>query len=529
MPRFPASTLNKLKTLISFSFAVNTLFRPAAFWALVTADGACNAHSSASEGGSEINASNSKNYNTSSPSTFSGKQQDFCRKRVIDSLFVQRLLLEIGENVEFLRPDTRQSGSSWEEAQETVIESNSHTKNLSDVIHFFRKWKCSEKTFFDCILKLRRDLFHNKFLYYDDSELLSLWLLDLSDRSIFYDQPSIKQIDERINGSYVRFYPRVSNNPTIPWDDMPHVPRDLKSVCNDSYVSRYEKTLQRFNGKRRKDNDVFDNGLMIIVFNHMDWFDSTIKYLEIMHRGMFRNIIYCGANPDGNIVKKAENTTGIKLSFLTAPISNGYYLYRCLIKASRMGYNVTGHFIIADDTILYTWHIPPLDASQVWAQTIFNFTCSKGTIWPWWRRFKPGFSKSYEFLTNISHINTHEGDMSRTLVERYGLNTDYCIHGLGDIYYVPTKFMKDVVFFMEKFSPNDVFLELVTPYSLVGAVGRENIFHLLSTDYYHSRNHIWRYYKPEEEYYLHPIKYSNSDNRINFCSVFMEDMIERLA
>ena len=204
------------------------------------------------------------------------------------------------------------------------------------------------------------------------------------------------------------FYPTRYNHSLSVWDTTPHVPRELNATWNATYVSWYRNTLQKFNLKTRKSYDVFDNGLLIIVLNHVRWFSSTLKYFEIMHREIFRNILYCGENPDGHVIKESENTTGIKVSFVSAVIKDGYYLYRCLMQASRMGYNVSGHMIIADDTILYTWRIPPLNSNQVWSQRIFNFTCSKFPKWPWYRRFKAEFDKSmYALSKNMSSADSH--------------------------------------------------------------------------------------------------------------------------
>ena len=103
----------------------------------------------------------------------------------------------------------------------------------------------------------------------------------------------------------------------------------------------------------------------------------------------------------------------------------------------------------------------------------------------------------------------------------YTGSPDRCITGMSDLYYVPRHLVELFSSSMEVFLRHSVFLEIAVPTTLVGIADPEEVVTLHGTNLWgDNRTHPWRFFSPEEDFYIHPIKLSVRSNVLKMFELF---------
>ncbi|XP_035827903.1 uncharacterized protein LOC118478424 [Aplysia californica] len=489
--------------------------------------------------------------------------------------WAQRLLWEIGGHLGFFPPNAYQTRNSHSYMADAEDEKDMYF-DTDRLLDFLTSWKCPhELSFFQCVHKLSSDMAKDSFWAEEDVEITRLWLEDLIKSG--YPEPSrvnvtsafsqLSPVEQKIvkkmsraiprhntqaaeenqpseldlkwavttrRGSYVYFVaveqepPSVLTSPERQQDREGRVSRHLSQVAAlCTAIPAFTTRTDLINSHK---TSAFHDVLLIVTFN---WpFYENVRYIEIMHRNLFPNIVYCGVQAE----KFARDTKDIgrELSFIEAPIVYGHRGYRCTINAIQMAYNVTGYLAVGDDVILNTWKFRDLDKQKLWMTKPSIFSCQTGTNWYWWDR--PGGKTeltnamaSLRSKSETAATATGEPDI-RAFFSQLQTNTgpnNGCLHGLSDVYFIPRHLSSRVTFYLKHFAAHNIMLELAVPMTLQGMQSRENIIILPSTNLWlQNRLNPWIHYSPDI-YLLHPVKFSNLTNLAPLCSLHLTQLLLR--
>ena len=245
--------------------------------------------------------------------------------------WAQRLLWEIGGHLGFYPPNAYQLRNAHSYMLDAEDEQLMYF-NTERLLTFLTQWSCPESlSFFSCVHQLSVDMGTEDFWAVEEAEIVQLWLEDLL--SLGYPEPSRLKIGKKPEvygklsrqwsetvqkGSYVHFVAREQKAPSIHamTDDL-----DYENANSQlTRVNNFCKDVKDFHldvsvGQQRFDS--FDNVLVIVVFNNLKWFDTSVPFLEASHRGFFPNMIYCGEDKDVEFFQKTLKSRNILVSFLS--------------------------------------------------------------------------------------------------------------------------------------------------------------------------------------------------------------------
>ena len=369
--------------------------------------------------------------------------------------------------------------------------------------------------------------------------MTSLWLQDLVHAG--YKQPIRVQrkVNSRSLGSPVQFKAveqksHISDSPEGPRLSSKsvrlHVQR-ASGLCNNTQfqINTKELVLEKPN--------VFNDVALVVMFNWPVY--KNVKYLEMMHREIFPVIVYCG----DDISKFREQTKDIEqeLSFIEAPVVRGDRGYRCMVRVVQMRLNVSGFFMIGDDTLINVWKFKGLDKRKIWAAAPMTQKCSTGNIrqtqgtkWEWDKSEKTGT----KLKNSLDELQLSINAMPQTSTEHlrrffqnlknYTNSTDGCVHSVTDVFYLPRSLADEAVFVFQHFDTHDDVLELTVPMTLHGLAEERNIERIHGKNLWgKERLNPWSYYDTERLHFLHPIKLSNRTNVHLLCQAHLPQLVIR--
>ena len=419
------------------------------------------------------------------------------------SYWAQRLLWEIGGTLGFISSDV---GHVKHVHTQDVSENNNNTSD--DMIQYLTNWACPRDfSFFLCVEKLSRDLAKNRFWGSDDVELTRLYINDL--KHMGYPEPQRVYVTNMRNGLTPEAEVHDGASPRVGLQDVPFKSdtslRDKREVrlCRGSvvnfvaveqslpnalsqpvadtldYQSRFghaksfcskvrDFTLSADDSPRVDSNrsTILHDVLLIVIFNWPGWYAQTLPYLEVMHRHVFPNIVYCGSNATSFM--DVSNEFRSSVSFIEAPVNGGRVGYICTALAMDMSYNVSGYLQVAEDTLLNSWNLQTLDKYKIWLTEItLTFNCSvdnfehHGVRGLWNRekgkvrelkRHRSISSKLFELLQKCEisskKFNFNIDHFFKMIGENIGMADNSCIKAMSDVLYVPGHLTNQVKFYL---------------------------------------------------------------------------------
>ncbi|KAK6179929.1 hypothetical protein SNE40_012176 [Patella caerulea] len=432
---------------------------------------------------------------------------------VIRGYWAQRLLWEIGGYVGCYPPNAYQIRNS---RSYTVAENSSGSYfDPNKLVDFLIEWKCPvERTFFQCVSLLSEKLAENGYWQQHDNLVVHAWIHELETSS--YKEPKRKPfIDKNITNhtNSVIYEPMDSANLKIRQQSKWNQVLGMTSFCKDTSFQIKSTSLASV---------TFPDILLVIMFNSP--FYDNIPYLQLIYGVTFRYIIYCG--PDIQRFLKASNNFAIKVTFVESVVDKGYCVYTCLSAAMKMNFDVQGYLSIGDDTLLNSWNIHKLPLDKIWYHSdIARLYKGKKGPTPWWQ--KPvgqiAMNKAWRFLHNVTaDLKPVVNKFVHTLLAN-NAPKDGAMFGASDIVYIPNRYKKDTIFFLDVFAECKVFLEIVIATLVHGLVEKINIIDLEGQYLWFDgkRKKVPELFKPNDTY-LHPVKISQIKTNLKnfFCNTY---------
>ncbi|KAK6168496.1 hypothetical protein SNE40_021016 [Patella caerulea] len=416
---------------------------------------------------------------------------------VCKNLINQRLLWEIGGTVGFYSP------SAFIEPSSSVLASGNPTgitrKDIRSLFNFLLKWRCaSSLSFFECMIRITKDLVQNKKIDFFDSENIALveaWLEDLS--SLGYKEP-----------------PRVEWNVLVGRNET-----ELSAVENRVLYTRPKRTFTLFEHvtamsticpnvkKPTKPSKKSENILLLVIFNFPHY--GNIPSLHKTYSFSFSKIVYCGSYMDQFQNKSTQfgfNVTFIELE--PRYMLNGAYFYRCMEKVMRMNYDVEGYLLVGDDVLINPWHIHSYPKNKMWLPEGNHARLSmKKPEWVHWGAFYG--REAMKRLLNF--LETNYSARYQRFKQNFIRNTGYedgVPFGGSDIVYIPDILKEDALFYLELFSNHSIFLEIAVHSIVFGMQPRQNVFNLKGSYLWtgEEKSKTYSFFKPTL-FFLHPFKF----------------------
>ena len=483
------------------------------------------------------------------PTTTSFRMCDIWR-----GYWAQRLLWEIGGQLSFFPPNAyqfRNAHSYMADAEDEKV-MYYDTERLLD---FLRNWVCPQEfTFFQCVHKLSADMAKDNFWFADDADLALAWIEDL--RNIGFVEPRrVRMIDiipkfklephSDVNvslgldikrsvtiqdGSFVNFFPVEQPPPSI--DSKYQCPETNSIAARITQVMSFCSNVKDFTMdtttvvNNSPHHIIHDDILLIIVFNFPGWYNTSIPYLEIMHRYTFPNIVYCGENSTDFM--KSANDLNYQITFIEAPVNEGFQGYMCLTRAMDMSFNVSGYLVVGDDNVVNFWNFKHMDKTKFWRDKdgkVFNCTTGPSSEWIWSKATIPSLRTS---LLDLDATGAKEftNMYFKNLDKNGGFGKETCRNGISDVYYVPAHASAEVHYILSHFARHKVFVELAVPMTIYGVTDGSKIDYISGTNLWtYDRHLIWTTFYNQTKHYMHPVKFSNSSHREPFCNRYISRLL----
>jgi len=320
---------------------------------------------------------------------------------------------------------------------------------------------------------------------------------------------------------------------------------DIYGFCQDYFHASYinYEDLPKVKGIQEKPNSMFEDQLLIIVFNFP--FYANIHMLEALYQDHFPNMIYCGITQtyDNFLAELRQGPFPWRnrpISFLNISEAGGYYGYECAIRAIEMNYNVNGYMVLGDDVLFNFWNPKSIDYqnAQLQMEAMASIKRDLDKLnWIWWESIygKVPTNKALDKLERISKY--HMPSAKKSHIEKYvqnrfgaNLNMTMVHYASSDMYYIPKALSGMFVDVMNVFLKYKVFLEIAVPTALVGLSpsAQSNGFWGRSL-WGGDQDFIFKFYN-STAHYLHPIKFSmlftNNVTRSAFCNTYVYDFFK---
>ncbi|XP_050390975.1 uncharacterized protein LOC126810065 [Patella vulgata] len=460
------------------------------------------------------------------PTTVKNSEPDIWR-----GYWVQRLLWEIDGNLGFFPPNAVHTDSEHSTLDEAVVDAKRVYFQTEDVITFLRQWRCpADFIFYDCIMRLSREIVEHDFWENSDYDLAKSWLNDLraagfvlpKRRSPKRNSHNMQSLFQNISSSksalsintkdpkVVYFWPSEQNPPSLyssaaietngmSWN---HMDRVVK-MCSDAQVAISHDML--------KTHKQYEDILLIIAFNNPHL--QNILHLQTLYSIHFSHILFC-ANDSRPFVAVSKNLTQ-RVSFVKTFTHHGIVIYNCLSHAIAMNYDVSGYILMGDDVLLNSWNIGDLPRDKFWFQrtvSVFNKSSSyKENRWAWWKDSsgKPAYNNFSNFLQTIPSLDPEKApiihDFNKMLISNTKSDVGL-LRAVADFLYVPKRFQDRVLYFLEIFSKYGVMLELAIPTVIGGLDHRKNIVPIRGVVlWFKKRLNYTSRFEPSG-HFMHPVK-----------------------
>ncbi|XP_071086547.1 uncharacterized protein [Haliotis cracherodii] len=434
--------------------------------------------------------------------------------------WAQRLLWEMGGHLGFFPPNAFQKRNSHSYLSDANDEKDLYFQT-ERLVTFLSKWRCgADKSFFDCVKQLSKDMCENNFWKESDVILTSVWIRDLN--TIGYEEPkrvplvsipdkTLPIVNKRIQHQ-TRNTGEMSNvvfwaaEQTPPLTYSPEIQKTAvlsRLTKSASYCKNYPYNASIFDN--RITINTFSNILLIVVFNFPHY--QNLDLLETIYSMHFPNILYCGPRKD-RFDAYAKHLTK-HVSFIEVDVGDGWFAQNCLTQAMKINYNVDGYLYIGDDTLVNVWNLHNLPFDKLWLVKATVLQQSKKTEWPWFNSPRVGL-KMYQAALNASKVlNKRRFDSFLQMLARNTKKVDGLLKSASDIAYVPRKYKNDVIYFMEHFSKFNLFVEITIPTVFAGIEKWENVHKMpgMYLWYDGKRKHVTKYFN-KDGIFLHPVKLS---------------------
>ncbi|ESO03309.1 hypothetical protein HELRODRAFT_173594 [Helobdella robusta] len=271
------------------------------------------------------------------------------------------------------------------------------------------------------------------------------------------------------------------------------------------------------------------NVLLLIVFNYPHF--EIIPLLESIHRPLYPYILYCGSE-----MLKRNLTLLYRLSFVTynQPYGHnaGAFNYQCIMKAIRMGYDLDGIFLIADDIFIKTELIKVptknnkfctsgiLGNLKLMKQCSSLTNCSNPMTWIWWGGFRSGLHRMF---WDWSELGERHPDLKLALQRLQNVTGgEMRMYGnTGDIAFLSKKYFKTAYKLLHLFLKYGLFLEIAIPTVLNSVTTNEDVYNLAGhMDWSNNRHNPYHFIKNATMYnkhFAHPMKLSCVLNKDKKC------------
>ena len=341
--------LNPSGTFSPFN-SQNTLFHKRAFWGLLL------------------------------PTTVTDRATDIFR-----SYWTQRLMWLAGQKLAFGPATFYQKRNDHNLLVDLEQEFMLYSK-VGDFLKTLKSWKCSSKSFEECILELTRVVVDGGFWKEEDYDLVQAWIADLKDiDSSLLDQVVVDDDDDDDDGcrdNYkkhaVTFHAEeqmTSTNYRAGNVALPHLTRDdvisdvVRRQCGPSTLN----TWKLLNNKSKLLPNV---ALVVSIFGDVE---SSLPAYEALYRLHFKKIVYC---VDKEVPKKFSNEWKVTLINLK---SGELSTVSCLMAARFMNLNVKGFLHLSDSmyfNVTSAWRGRPFQKpwlpkqESVSSSAVVSKTCS---------------------------------------------------------------------------------------------------------------------------------------------------------
>ncbi|XP_050401606.2 uncharacterized protein LOC126818313 [Patella vulgata] len=435
---------------------------------------------------------------------------------VIRGYWAQRLLWEIGGSVGCYPPNTYQIRNSRSYA--LIEDSKGSYFDPNKLVDFLIQWKCPvERTFFQCVSLLSEKLAEDGYWQQHDHLLVKAWIHELKDSS--YKEPKRKPFTHQNITNHtnsVIYEPVESANPKIRQQSKWNHVLGMTSFCKDTSYQIKSTSLASVTSP-----DI----LLVVVFNFP--FYDNIPYLQLMYGVTFAHIVYCGPNIE-RFLNASKHFTN-KVTFVESVVDEGYCAYTCLSAAMKMNFDVQGYLFIGDDTLLNSWNIHKFPLDMIWFRSdiIRLYKGKKSSVY-WWQTHV-GQNAMNKVWTLMHNLSTENGDL-KPVVDKFvhtllanNASKDGAMAGWSDILYIPSKYKKDTIFFLDLFAECKVFLEIAIATLVSGLEDKNNFINLEGQYLWYDgkRNKIPELFKPNDTY-LHPVKLSHIKTKLKkfFCKTY---------
>lgn len=431
--------------------------------------------------------------------------------------WAQRLLWELDSHLGFYSPHTIQLRNAHNYLKDFAEEDQIY-KQTGHLVKLLSEWECPQKdSFFGCIVALTEHMAGNEMWGFEEVSLVQAWLEDL--KSVGYKEPERGQQWKRNTNSSkipsqgtLAIFNGVDTTVNVREDSVVKLtsfcnftvpPASLNSSANDTNNMRHAAP--------------FASTLLIVTFNIPHY--SNIPLLDYIYRPFYPNILYCG---DLKSAKELENITS-PISFVHAPISNGYFAYDCALKAIEMSYSsgITSYFVLSDDILLNFWNfekqevINILDPDEMWAyrdhftdiDTAVPYNSTVWGGWGWWRG-PYGLNATIQALQAIYSSDDANVEKYRKNRAEFGINETAGTYGESDIFQLPTS--KQEIFYAvgNILLESKVFLEIAVPFLVNGISPRERVGNMSGLILWGGQRDTALDQFKDETILIHPLKLS---------------------
>lgn len=456
---------------------------------------------------------------------------DFRVTDIWRSYWAQRLMQEIDEHFAFFPPNAYQKRNSHNYYKDFIDEDQLY-KQAGNLVKMLDAWTCpKEFTFFQCAVNLIDEMVKGDYVGARDSELIRLWISDL--RLINYKEPARIFKTKADDRKLVMSGSKVLYNATCESTPMKAEPVQGPNIRGYRYLTDISKfcpnvTMSSLHITKIQNMKKFDNILLVIVFNNPTY--QNVKYLEMMWRVFFPNIVYCGGNIEQ--FKRQTKNVDVPLMFVEQKADNGQYYARCMVDTIEMGYDVDGYLYLHADSLLNVWQIYDLPLDRFWTSKPNLISESLPDPYPEYK--KPYGLKAYrKSLNELKNTDIARYRKFKETLNKNTGKTDGFYWMYTDLVFFPRKYADDILFFMNVFCRNKLHHEITIATTISALEHISNWYiingtHLMNDN---QRDHYEDFYDVSR-HFLNPFKFPDDLNakreRDFFCNKVINSTLPRI-
>tara|TARA_B100000683_G_C12436398_1_gene534056 strand:- start:283 stop:1200 length:918 start_codon:yes stop_codon:yes gene_type:complete len=267
---------------------------------------------------------------------------------------------------------------------------------------------------------------------------------------------------------------------------------------------------------------VFDETLLIVMFNHKKHIKRNFALLKRMYGVRFPNMKYCSDTFIEESAIHAPLYNGGETSRLSNPL--GSLSYQCtLVAMERFPRQFSGYLSIADDVLLNMTRISELPLTEMWLESVDQRFSTRdmhaeGGRFALWSRLEPGGAKSSLSVEQDPQLDAR---FRNKLVDLGWFNA------AADIYYFPESTRAIFLHLAPIFLRARVYFSNAVPTMMQLIQGestvRKHVLRGISKWFYDKKRIQWQEYLPNLRNvdYYHPLKLSHLGDHISEMCAFV--------